>query len=431
MGGIEPGEGSNENVNMESNNGNDSGLEEEEEHAELTENGEDFEMWDNSITAMVSSHLKEKQSKFEADLLSIQNDIKESSKQLDEAESEVNELMDMLGHLVQSDENDSEDVGMDLEEEDTSPGLAESQSAPSTLPASPCPIPPTAPVAPTVQEAEKEKTAVVRKKRYGPAKKVVEPRSYTPPPPVRGQRSTSSLPVGPLVRPGLSEGCLVWAMGGESLTQPWTTATVCKIIRNKLVHKNSQIEFVFDVRVVFEDRTSKDLTGKQVAIMTESPVRLPVGTRVIALYKEEGTGLQEEFYPAVIAEIPTLRNRNRYMVFYDDQYPAYVSHKDVRLVYSADSDVWNDVDPGLRNSLRDFLFLHPNPEMLELKAEDKIKTELNGSYVMAEINYVDASLAQVSFSDTCCQWIYRGSTRYFFSGEDQSLIIASSGLNQC
>ena len=426
MGGIEPGEGSNENVNMESNNGNDSGLEEEEEHAELTENGGDFEMWDNSITAMVSSHLKEKQSKFEADLLSVQNDIKESSKQLDEAESEVKELMDMLGHLVHSDDNDSEDVGMDLEEEDSSPDLAE--SVPSTLPDSPCP---TAPTAPTVQGAEKEKTALVRKKRYGPAKKVVEPRSYTPPPPVRGQRSTSSLPVGPLVRPGLSEGCRVWAMREESLTQPWTTATVSKITRSKLVHKNSQIEFVFDVRVVFEDRTSKDLTGKQVAIMTESPVRLPVGTRVIALYKEEGTDLTEEFYPAVIAETLSLRNRNRYMVFYDDQYPAYVSHKDVRLVYSADSDVWNDVDPGLRNSLRDFLFLHPNHQMLELKAEDKVKTELNGSYVMAEINYVDASLAQVSFSDACCQWIYRGSTRYFFLGEYQSLIIASSGSNQC
>ena len=73
-------------------------------------------------------------------------------------------------------------------------------------------------------------------------------------------------------------------MRGDSLTLP--RATVSNIATNKVVHsRTGQVEFVFDLKVVFEDGTSKDLSGKQVAIMTKRPVRLPVGSRVVAISK--------------------------------------------------------------------------------------------------------------------------------------------------
>jgi len=50
--------------------------------------------------------------------------------------------------------------------------------------------------------------------------------------------------------------------------------------------------------------------------------------------------------------------------------------------------------------------------MLNLKEDDKVKTNLNGKFVDATINWVDASLAQVSFSEDVCEWVYRGSPRF-------------------
>lgn len=66
-------------------------------------------------------------------------------------------------------------------------------------------------------------------------------------------------------------------------------------------------------KIKFEYRKGsqvKTVPGKQLAYSTPSPVRLPVGTRVIALFHDEGS-TKESFYAGVIAEPPKSMNDYR------------------------------------------------------------------------------------------------------------------------
>jgi histone-lysine N-methyltransferase SETDB1 len=54
----------------------------------------------------------------------------------------------------------------------------------------------------------------------------------------------------------------------------------------------------------------KQVTGKQVAYTTPSPVRFPVGTRVIAIFQDNDWS-KECYYSGVIAEPPKSMNKYR------------------------------------------------------------------------------------------------------------------------
>ena len=73
------------------------------------------------------------------------------------------------------------------------------------------------------------------------------------------------------------------------------------------------------------------MTGRQVAYAEACSVRLPVGLRVIALYREPPTQ-PGAFYSGIVAEPPKIINKQRYLVFFDDGYASYIAHKDVRVV---------------------------------------------------------------------------------------------------
>lgn len=49
--------------------------------------------------------------------------------------------------------------------------------------------------------------------------------------------------------------------------------------------------------------------------------------------------------------------------------------------------------------------------MVRLKPGQTIETELDGIWIQATVEQVDASLALIHLSDTHSEWIYRGSTR--------------------
>ena len=244
-------------------------------------------------------------------------------------------------------------------------------------------------------------------------KEVKMPRSFSPPPIRRDPALLALPPVDSLTRSQLVEGSKVWAMKETSLMEAWEEATIVQICdREVKVGKTKERQRQY--KVCFEeDKTSKFVSGKQLAYSSELSVRVPIGSRVIAVYKDEDeeTG---DFFPAVIAECPTEANKNRYLVFFDDGFALYLDHKDIRLVYSADQDVWKDVavNKGHRDFLKDYIQLLPNKPMLTLNEGDKIRTMLNERFYEAEVNDIDASLAQVVFPDETCHWIYRGSLRF-------------------
>ena len=237
------------------------------------------------------------------------------------------------------------------------------------------------------------------------------PRSFTPPPTRRDPSSLSGLPIEPLVRVKPSEGARVWAMRDASLMDAWAEARILKGFE-KTSGKGKSQESMRMFKVKFdEDGLTKDVTAKQLAHLSQLDRRIPVGERVIAVYKDDD---QEEgdFFPAVIAEAPKVSNKNRYLVFFDDGYAVYLEHKEIRLVYNRDQDVWKDVDKGVKNFVMNYMQTLPSRTMITLKEGDKVRTELNGKIVEAEVNDVDASLAQMVFPDGACEWVYRGSLRF-------------------
>ena len=239
-------------------------------------------------------------------------------------------------------------------------------------------------------------------------------------------------PFDPLVREKPVVGEHYWAMRGSSLVEPWQKATLLRYSCEEQIKEErgkppvKVVSHEFQVKFE-EDGQIKDLTGKEVARATVSSVRLPVSSRVLAIFKEEDSDEPGEFYPGVVGETPNVANRNRYLVFFDDTYPNYVTQENLRLVYHADHDVWKDVFIDIKdgNDLTEFLPCYlkqfPHRPMVRLKEGDKIrlatvKSNKKEIWVEAEVNEVDGSLAQVSFEDTRtnqnkCEWIYRGSPR--------------------
>ena len=250
------------------------------------------------------------------------------------------------------------------------------------------------------------------------------PGRFTPPPTKRDPSTLDHPPIEPMIRFKPSEGVKVWAMKGNSLMDPWEEAKIIEI-GTREVGKGKSKEFQQQIKVKFlnEDKSTKFLTAKQIAYSNELQVRIPTGTRVIAVYKDED---QEsgDFFPGIVAEAPKVSNKNRYLVFFDDGYAVYLHHKDIRVVYSSDQDVWKDVDKNNREFVRDYIQHLPNKYMITLKEGDKVRTELNGRVVEAEVNEVDGSLAQMVFPGDVCEWVFRGSKRFEPMSKLKEVIIA-------
>ena len=381
----------------------DDGVNDEMEEAEGFEvDLEDDVSLDGLVSNIVTISVKEKQEQFREDLETLRLEVEQENQKLEVAEAEINQLMSELEDLV-----------------DPSPSQGEASSSIQTQ---------EAPA--TTMKTEKD-GGVEAQKRRRRRTQVKQPRSFTPPPSKRGPDCPSQAPFDHIIRekPGLADQ--FWAMKGANLMEPWEISTLLSYSCEEQIKeergKPSVKVISHKFKVKFEDGLTKDLTGKQVAQAAVSSVRLQVGTRVIAIYQDEGSEEPGLFYPGVVGETPSMANKNRYLVFFDDSYPNYVTQENLRLVYQAHHDVWNDVwrDEADGNDLTDFLpsYLKMFPErvMVKLQEGDKIrlatvKIKKKEIWVEAEINWVDCSLAQVSFEDPRigqqkCELIYRGSPR--------------------
>lgn len=103
----------------------------------------------------------------------------------------------------------------------------------------------------------------------------------------------------------------------------------------------------------------------------------------------------------------------RYLVFFDDGYAQYVTHKDILLVWEISlGRVWEDVPKESREFVKKYLESYPERPMVKLQTGQMVKTEWKGKWWLARVVQVDASLVQMYFdADKRTEWIYRGSTR--------------------
>eukprot|EP00092_Neocalanus_flemingeri_P004501 GFUD01004846.1.p1 GENE.GFUD01004846.1~~GFUD01004846.1.p1 ORF type:complete len:756 (+),score=216.68 GFUD01004846.1:52-2319(+) len=196
----------------------------------------------------------------------------------------------------------------------------------------------------------------------------------------------------------LSVGQTVYAMSSTSLLSPWQQATLLSVQPDQCL-----VQFPSLPQSVLLPLT-------QIAYSFPTVTALPVGSRCIALYKEDSEG---GFYPGLVGEMANSSNSGRYLVFYDDGYASYVSPGDLMQVCKASKKVWQDVDQGNRDFIKMFVTEYPVKKMVKLVVGDKIMTELYGDWILAEVTEVDESLAEITFeAQEACEWIYRGSKRF-------------------
>ncbi|EDW01619.1 histone-lysine N-methyltransferase eggless [Drosophila grimshawi] len=165
----------------------------------------------------------------------------------------------------------------------------------------------------------------------------------------------------------------------------------------------------------------KTITAKHLAYFEPPPVRLTIGTRVIAYFNgstlsrgKEKCVVPSAFYPGIIAEPLKQANRFRYLIFYDDGYTQYVQHSDVRLVCLASEKVWEDVHPGSRDFIQKYVEKYSvDRPMVQCTRGQNMNTESNGTWLYARVIDIDCSLVQMQFDDdkNHTEWIYRGSLR--------------------
>ncbi|XP_052801896.1 histone-lysine N-methyltransferase SETDB1-like isoform X2 [Mya arenaria] len=164
-------------------------------------------------------------------------------------------------------------------------------------------------------------------------------------------------------------------------------------------------------KVRFEQkRVVKMLVSKHVAFLESINKPVLVGTRIIALYKDDESN--EAFYAGIIAEAPNGRNELRYLVFFDDGYAQYCSSKEIHKVFYQSRNVWEDIHPDSQDFVKDYLAQYPERPMVRLHKGQTVKTEWKGKWWTAKVEEVDASLVLMFFpADKRSEWIYRGSTR--------------------
>ena len=119
----------------------------------------------------------------------------------------------------------------------------------------------------------------------------------------------------------------------------------------------SVVELLF-CRIKFDAKGQKQVSARHLAPIPQNPSELEfiVGSRVIALYEEESAMAQQQvqrsWYAGIIAEPPCTRNKNRYLVFFDDGYAQYTDPKKVLNVYYQSPQVWEDIHEDTRQFMK-------------------------------------------------------------------------------
>ncbi|XP_016947742.1 histone-lysine N-methyltransferase eggless [Drosophila biarmipes] len=226
-------------------------------------------------------------------------------------------------------------------------------------------------------------------------------------------------PAGEIVRPPIQIGETYYAVKNKAIAS-WVSIKVIEFSESTSINGNTMKSY--KIRYLNTPyQMMKTVTAKHIAYFEPPPVRLTIGTRVIAFFdgttlsrgKEKGV-VQSAFYPGIIAEPLKQANRFRYLIFYDDGYTQYVPHRDVRLVCQASEKVWEDVHAGSRDFIQKYVEKYSvDRPMVQCTRGQSMNTESNGTWLYARVIDIDCSLVLMQFEGdkNHTEWIYRGSLR--------------------
>ncbi|XP_051013654.1 histone-lysine N-methyltransferase SETDB1-like [Acomys russatus] len=200
------------------------------------------------------------------------------------------------------------------------------------------------------------------------------------------------------------DGDLVVSMRilGKKRTKTWHKGTLIAIQTVGLGKK---------YKVKFDNKGKSLLSGNHIAYDYHPPAdELFVGSRVVAKYKD---GSQVWLYAGIVAETPNVKNKLRFLIFFDDGYASYVTQAELYPICRPLKKTWEDIeDSSCRDFIEEYITAYPNRPMVLLKSGQLIKTEWEGTWWKSRVEEVDGSLVRILFlDDKRCEWIYRGSTR--------------------
>ncbi|EDV57067.2 histone-lysine N-methyltransferase eggless [Drosophila erecta] len=226
-------------------------------------------------------------------------------------------------------------------------------------------------------------------------------------------------PAGEIVRPPIQLGETYYAVKNKAIAS-WVSIKVIEFTESTAINGNTMKSY--KIRYLNTPyQMIKTVTAKHIAYFEPPPVRLTIGTRVIAYFdgttlsrgKDKGV-VQSAFYPGIIAEPLKQANRYRYLIFYDDGYTQYVPHRDVRLVCQASEKVWEDVHAASRDFIQKYVEKYSvDRPMVQCTRGQSMNTESNGTWLYARVIDIDCSLVLMQFEGdkNHTEWIYRGSLR--------------------
>ncbi|KAL3043668.1 hypothetical protein OYC64_003517 [Pagothenia borchgrevinki] len=204
------------------------------------------------------------------------------------------------------------------------------------------------------------------------------------------------------VRPNLPEkevavGMMILA---KRKTMKWQRGKIVDIVTKE----DGRLKY----KVCFEEKGRSLVSGHHIAFdTTPDREQLYVGARVVVRFPDH------KFRPGVLSELPSRKNRLRFLVFIDDHTPLYLGLPSFHLVCRPLDDILEDIpDDTHKAFMARYLRDWPYPHLTQYKAGQMLNVQSNGVYQRSEVQAVDCSVMQVLFQDTQVrEWIHRGSIR--------------------
>ncbi|XP_073339723.1 histone-lysine N-methyltransferase SETDB1-B-like [Pagrus major] len=180
--------------------------------------------------------------------------------------------------------------------------------------------------------------------------------------------------------------------------------------RGKIVEILTREDGRLKYKVNFEEKGRSLVSGHHIAYNTTPKLeQLYVGARVVVACHEQSN----VFRPGIMAELPSRKNRLRFLVFQDDHVPVYVGLPAFHLVCKPLESVIDDLPDGAHKSfMNKYLKDWPYPHLTQYSAGQSLYAEFDGVQQKCQVEEVDSSLILVVFQDNQHkEWIHRGSIR--------------------
>ncbi|XP_023815909.1 histone-lysine N-methyltransferase SETDB1-B isoform X2 [Oryzias latipes] len=160
-------------------------------------------------------------------------------------------------------------------------------------------------------------------------------------------------------------------------------------------------------KINFDQKGKRLVSGHHMAFKSVAKVdQLDIGSRVVV---QRG----EKYLPGILGEVPSRKNRMRFLVFTDDGAAVYVGLPLLHVVCRPLEDPLDDIqDKDHWTFMKQYLQDWPFPPQSQYKVGEVMKAEHRGTQQDCKVLLIDSSLLKVVFqSDGHTEWIYRGSLR--------------------